>query len=126
MEWMFVKMVLSLAAVLGLMFGLAFLVRKFVLQGKGGTSSSVGIDILGQRTLQPKRSIIVLKVLGKVLVVGMTDHGMHTLAEFDGRDLPDAVGARTRAEGEPSRLTVPERRSFAGHLQHYIQNLVQR
>lgn len=42
----------------------------------------VGIDVLGHKMLQPKRSVFVIKVEHKTLVVGVTEDGMRTLAEL--------------------------------------------
>ena len=75
MEWVFVKMMLSLAAVLGVMFGLVFVLKRFVLPGRPSGTARVDIDILGQRSLGPKRSIVVVKVLQQVLVVGLSETG---------------------------------------------------
>ena len=83
MEWILVKTLLSLGAVIALMFGVVYLLRKYVYQGSQSSTSLVAIDVLGQRALAPKRSVIILKVLQTVLVVGISDNGMQTLATID-------------------------------------------
>jgi flagellar biosynthetic protein FliO len=88
MEWVVVKMVLSLGAVLLLMYGLVYVLKRFVVPGAAGAHQEISIDIIGRRALQPKKSVVVMKVAGRVLVVGMTEHGMQTLAELTEEDLP--------------------------------------
>jgi flagellar protein FliO/FliZ len=90
MEWVLAKTVLSLGLVLGLMFGLVFVLKRYVLPGRVKSAASIEIDVLAQRTLQPRRSVMVLKVLNKVLVVGMTEQGMTLLTEIaDGASLAE-------------------------------------
>jgi flagellar biogenesis protein FliO len=81
-EWIVLKTVLSLALVVGLMLGVVFLVRKFSLGSGGHNASQIDIDVLGWRTLQGRRSVAVLRVLDKVIVVGISEDGMSTLAEM--------------------------------------------
>lgn len=84
MEWVILKTLFSLAAVLGLMFALMVVMRRFFYGGDAKSSSVVNIEILGSRTLAPKRSVHVLQIMDKVIVVGMTEQGMQTLTEMDG------------------------------------------
>lgn len=117
MEWVVAKMVLSLGAVLLLMYGLVYVLKRFVLPGAAGAHQQVPIDIIGRRVLQPKKSVVVMKVAGKVLVVGMTDHGMQTLAELAEEDLPAGDRLETGTETHPRA----EKR-FASMLQTTIQS----
>jgi flagellar biosynthetic protein FliO len=117
MEWVVAKMVLSLGAVLLLMYGLVYVLKRFVLPGAAGAHQQVPIDIIGRRALQPKKSVVVMKVAGKVLVVGMTEHGMQTLAELAEEDLP--AGDRLES-GTETHLRGEKR--FASMLQTTIQS----
>ncbi len=83
MESIAIKSFLSLAAVLGLMFVIVFILRRYMGFGRREGTSVVSIDVLGARTFHPRRSIYVLRVLNKILVVGVTDGAMHTLSEID-------------------------------------------
>lgn len=87
MEWLILRTLLSLAAIIALMLGLAFVVRKYMHAGKGARRSIVDIDMLGHRSLQPRTAVYVLKVLDRVLVVGTSDHGMQTLSEITDPDV---------------------------------------
>jgi flagellar biogenesis protein FliO len=82
MEWLILRTLLSLAGIIALMLGLAFVVKKYLHAGKGARRSLVDVDLLGHRSLQPRTAVYVLKVLNKVMVVGTSDHGMQTLSEI--------------------------------------------
>ena len=137
MEWLVVKTVLSLAAVLGLMFVLVLALKKFVYRGANGRTDSVEIEVLGQRMLQPRRSVHVLRVMDKIVVVGMTEHGMHALTELSGPEVTAKLAARREAARRETarRGTAPARagwlvwfnretssgvKTFAGQLQQAI------
>lgn len=119
MEWIFIKMVLSLGAVLALMFVVAYLLKRFVVSRSTPPGSGVQIEVLGRKMLQPKKSVVVLRVGPKVLVVGMSDHGLQTLTE-----LPDP------APGQDEETTLESRpragASFAVYLQKTLHTLVGR
>jgi len=117
MEWVVAKMVLSLGAVLLLMYGLVYVLKRFVVPGAAGTHQEIPIDIIGRRALQPKKSVVVMKVAGKILVVGMTEHGMQTLAELTEEDIP----ARNRRTGGTEVQARPEK-LFASVLQNTLQS----
>jgi flagellar biosynthetic protein FliO len=127
MTWLLVKTLLSLFAVLGLMIAVAWAVKKYILDGRMRGSNMVEIDVLGQRMLQPKRSIFVVKVLNKILVVGTTETGMNTLSEIDDDDvLQQVTVARLQDEIRFEGLTrrsekeMPAPQTFADYL---AQNL---
>lgn len=105
MEWILVKMVASLAAVVGLMVGLAMVVRKYFYSNHPKNSSSIDIEVLGHRTLAPKRTVFVLRVLDRLLVVGVTEQGMSMLSELEG--VPENDGRTTGAPCGPEQCTSP-------------------
>jgi flagellar protein FliO/FliZ len=120
MEWIFIKMILSLGAVLGLMFGLVYVLKRFVLPGGVAAQQPVVIEVLGRKALQPKKSVVVLKVAERVLVVGLSEQGMQTLTELSSDELqqPCAVTG-------PAVSAVPPG-GFAAHLQATLNTLVNR
>jgi flagellar protein FliO/FliZ len=119
MEGIVFRMVLSLSAVLALMVGLLFLVKRFVLPGAGPARLPVQVEILGRRSLQPKKSIVVVRVAGKVLVVGLSEQGMHTLTELT-QDEVQAVTPAPVPGGSVSGLP------FSVHLQETLRTIRRR
>jgi len=133
MEWLVVKTMLSLAGVLGLMVALTVVLKKYIYAGKTGSSAIVDVEILGQRALQPKRAVFVLKVLNKVLVVGVSEHGMQALTELTDPETIAAVEERIDARPPASRWLTwnfagPDgaHKSFARHLQDYAGDFVRK
>jgi flagellar biosynthetic protein FliO len=92
MEWVLVKTLFSLVAVLGLMIGVVFLLKKFVYGSGAPSSAQVEIKVIGSRSLSPKKSISVVRVMGKVLVVGLSEQGMSLLTELDSEEASGTTG----------------------------------
>lgn len=120
MEWLFVKMLLSLGAVLALMFGIMYLLKRYAMPGNQAPGQQIAIDVLGRKALQPKKSVVVLKVADRIVVVGVSEQGMQTLTEFSAEECerPDAVHQQGTMAGRPA--------GFAAHLQATLNTLVNR
>jgi flagellar biosynthetic protein FliO len=91
----FLKTMAVLALVLGLIFGLAYLARKFKLGGTLSDNSTPGWRVLGTKMLGPKRQIVIMEVGTKLLLIGMTDKAMTPLMELDNQADKDLVVAAT-------------------------------
>jgi flagellar biogenesis protein FliO len=119
MEWMLVKTLLSLFAVLALMAGIVLVMKKYVYKGQTPASSVVSVDVLGHRMLTPKRSVHVLKILNKILVVGVTEGGMTSLGEIDDevilREISGRMEDRVNSPGNFSDYVQKYMRSFSWH-----------
>jgi flagellar biogenesis protein FliO len=94
MELAVVKTILSLIAVLGLMFVIMLALKKFHQVGSGGRSNLVDIEVLSQKVLQPKRMLYVVKVLNKVLVISSTEQGIHPVGEINDEAVVHSLEAR--------------------------------
>jgi flagellar biogenesis protein FliO len=106
MEWVVVKTLLSLTAVLALMLGVVFLMKKFVVSGRASSSAVVDMRVLGTLVLQPKRSVIVLKVMNKVLIVGVSEDGMHTLGEVCDEQSLNAIAEKLAAQAPDNKWVL--------------------
>ncbi len=130
MEWILFKTLLSLAAVLALMVGVVVLLKKYVYQGKGGSAAIVPVEVLGQKALAPKRSVVVLKVMHKILVVGMSEEGMHTLTTIDDEESLAEIEQKHEAPLPHSRWVTWQgglpQGSFAAQLQQSLRTFKQR
>jgi len=76
------KTLAALTGILGLIFGLAYLLKRFNLAGPRADTGTEGWRVLGIRSLGPKRHVYVLEVGTHVLLVGTTDRMMSTLMEI--------------------------------------------
>ena len=94
------QMVLGLAAVLALIFGLAWLARRFNLNGAGVTA---GMRLLGAMSVGPKEKIVLVEVEGKRLLLGVTAQQIALLHTWE-------TGA-----------DVAEKADFAGKIQALLK-----
>ncbi|HEY3295756.1 MAG TPA: flagellar biosynthetic protein FliO [bacterium] len=91
------KTIAALAGILGLIFGLAYLVKRFNLAGPRADGGTEGWRLLGIRALGPKRQVYVLEVGSHVLLIGTTDRTMSTLMEIsDPAEKEKLIGALTK------------------------------
>ncbi len=79
----FLKMIFALAIVLGLLIGIMYFVKMFMQQKVTVSDSSSPINIISTKYLGPKSRIALVEVLGQLLVVGISDQQMTTLACID-------------------------------------------
>lgn len=70
----------GLTIVVGLLLVLYWAMRKFV-PGAGGFSSGGAVLVLTRSAISPKHSIYVVRVAGRVLVLGVTGESIRTLSE---------------------------------------------
>lgn len=77
----FLKMLFSLAVVIGLLVGAMYFFRRILQHTTVGANADSGvINILAARYVGPKSSIMLVEVLGNVLVVGISSNQMSHLA----------------------------------------------
>lgn len=87
MVWAYVQTLIALIVVCALMVGLVYFLRRFMYGSRLHAPSLVTIDILGSKMLQPKVMIYVLRIENKIIVVGLSERGLHLLTELEG-ELP--------------------------------------
>ena len=80
-----VRLVASLAVVVGLMLLLAKLVGK-----RYGARAGAPVQVLHRQPLSRSASVAVVTVGGRVLVLGTTDQQVSLLTELDPEELADA------------------------------------
>ncbi len=92
MTWMIIRLVLSLAFVAAVLFFAARLAQKRGLgQGNGL------IEVVARQRMGRASSVSVLRVAGRVLVVGSTDEQVTLLAEVEEDEVQTALAAAPRA-----------------------------
>ena len=103
-----VKMIVSLAIVLGIVWGLYRVVRKTMpsVQGRGGGRL---IQVLENQYLGVKKSIAMVQVPGAVLVLGISADKVQLLTRLDDPDIVSKITSRTDQRGPAT--------SFKSHLQ---------
>ena len=108
MTWMVIRLVLCLAFVGGLLLFASRVAKK---RGLGGTTGV--IEVVARQRMGRASSVSVLRVAGRVLVVGPTEEQDPRLAEVEDDELRTAMAAatpvRTGADGETSELPIGSR-----------------
>jgi flagellar biogenesis protein FliO len=114
MGWLLFQTVISLVAVLALMFGVVWILKRFVRLPGFRNADIVEVEVLGQRVLQPKQAVFVIKVLNKIMVVGAGEGGMRTLSTIEDEDvLRQITAARIHDETQFTGFTRRARTSGA-------------
>jgi flagellar biosynthetic protein FliO len=92
-------LVVKLGLVVGLIYVTVWLLRAYVGRARpGAAGSSARIDVLEATALAPGRSLYLVEVADRVLVVGATAGSLATLAEITD---PEAIGRLRSRPAEP-------------------------
>jgi flagellar protein FliO/FliZ len=104
---LFARLALSLAVVLGLMWGISQVMRRRGLgPGPRRTARSVQIEVLARRPLGRNTSITVVRAGDRAFVLGVTEHGITKLA--------DAAFEEIDLEDEQAQWTAPAHGALPG------------
>ncbi|GBD94262.1 putative bifunctional flagellar biosynthesis protein FliO/FliP [bacterium BMS3Abin05] len=77
----FLKLFFMFGLVVMLIYGTIWFLNKFIYR-RGGNSSQSYVEVIGTTLLSPKKFIYIVKVLDRVLVLGVTDSQISNLTEF--------------------------------------------
>lgn len=75
---------------LGAVCALAWWVLRWAARRGVGRSPAGVIAVVDRVALDPRRSLVVVRVAGKALLLGASDAGLSVLAELDPAALPEA------------------------------------
>ena len=97
MTWMVVRLVLSLAFIALVLWFAARVAKKRGLgQGNGL------IEVVARQRMGRASSVSVVRIAGRVLVVGSTEEQVTLLAEVDGDVVEEAIAERRPATAQPA------------------------
>ncbi|MEZ4649004.1 MAG: flagellar biosynthetic protein FliO [Candidatus Eisenbacteria bacterium] len=103
----------AVLAVVALILVLQKLAKRY-RPGLGGRGKDVGIDVLSQRALGNRLSLLVVEAQGQTFLLGTSPQGISTLAEL-GRNAGGAVsGAPGRTSAPGDVLAMPAVRELRG------------
>ncbi len=77
-----VKMVLALACIVGLIFGVVFVLKRFLPGATRAANERVDMYMVGQLPLGSRQRIAVVRVHDRTLVLGISEASINTLAEL--------------------------------------------
>jgi len=77
-----VKMVVALAFVVGLIYGVVFLLKRLLPGASNAAAERINLQVLGQLGMGSRQRVAVIRVQDKTLVIGITEGSINTLAEL--------------------------------------------
>lgn len=92
-----VRMLLALAGIIGVIVAAAWGARRLGLASSARRGAEDAVRILSRTALDPRKSVVVLAVRERVLVVGVTPTEIRLLTELGGEPAPVADAAPTFA-----------------------------
>ena len=104
--WSFVKMLTTLAIVIGILVGAMFLMKKYFYRSPAAMGGNAMIRPLGSYALGPKNRIVLVEVLGEVLLLGVSDHQMSLLTAVTDPDSLEKLRS-LRVQGNFTPLADP-------------------
>ena len=78
--WSFVKMLASLAIVIGLMVGALLLVKRYFYKAPAVADGTAIIRVVASHYLGPKNSLVLVDVLGQIVLLGVSGQQIANLA----------------------------------------------
>ena len=82
----FLNMIFALAIILGLLLGAVYLLKKFLPNVAPTLGDNSMINIVSARSLGPKSSIMIVEILSKVVVIGVSADKLSYLTEISGEE----------------------------------------
>jgi flagellar protein FliO/FliZ len=109
MSWMIIRLVLCLALIAAVLLFASRVAKK---RGLGGATGV--IEVVARQRMGRASSVSVLRVAGRVLVVGATEQQVTLLAEVEDDELETALAQQLRTpavgvDGETTELPVTRR-----------------
>jgi flagellar protein FliO/FliZ len=108
-------LLIRLAIVLGLAYGSLRLLNYFTRSGRLGGQQGRALEIVDHLNLGQNRSIYLVRVAGRVLVVGATGNQLNLLSRMAADDLPEDV--RVSAPNFTSQLQARIRRQIGNGVE---------
>ncbi len=87
------RLLLGLMTVIGLIFGLAFMIKKMGYAGIAGGNQLKVVSVL---SVGNKEKLMVVKVHGKYLLLGVTAHSVNKIDELQEEDIEDTTPHDTK------------------------------
>ncbi len=78
-----IKALIPLVIIIGLLYGVLILIKKYGISFKGNKTGSVPISVISSYMIMPKKFISVVKVDNKLLVLGVSDNSITLLKEME-------------------------------------------
>jgi flagellar protein FliO/FliZ len=87
------RMVLSLGIILLLLAGIVIIFKKIFYRGKSSGFRSGALDVLKTTSIMPGKSLSLVRIADKVLLLGIFQEGIRCLSEFEGEHAIEIIQA---------------------------------
>ena len=77
-----IKAALSLALILAMVYGVVWVLRRFLRHRVAADDRGAAIEILESAYLGPKKSLVLVRALDRLMLVGVCEQSISTVAEF--------------------------------------------
>lgn len=115
--WSFFKMLAALAIVIAMMIGTAYVLKKYFYRSPETINGNPMIDILSDRYLGPKSSILLVDVLGQVMLLGVSANQISALGTIsDPRALENLKNIRLQPKALPISESILRYRSILWNI----------
>ena len=111
-----VRVGIALGVVVGLMVVLRLAVRRFGGPLSGGGRPSGVLEVLGRYPIGRGQQLVLLKLVGRVVLLHQTRNGMAALSEITDSDEVAALLARVEAAGRSGQTGFGAELSAAGNV----------
>lgn len=116
----FFSMIFALAVILGLLLGAVYFVKKFLPNAAPGLADNSMIHIVSSRYLGPKSSIMIVEILGKVVVIGVSADKLSYLTEISGEEALEKLrNAKEQNKSLPSVADYMKRNKIWSRMAVY-------
>lgn len=78
-----IKALLPIILLVSLLYGVLYYIRKSGFKLGQKNNGAVDLNVVSTKMIMPKRFITVVKVKGKLLVLGVSEHSINMLKEFE-------------------------------------------
>ena len=78
-----VKSIIPLVVVLGLLYGILLLVRKYSFSLNNKKIKNLHVDVVHNQLILPKKYLSLVRIKDKILVLGISENNISVLKEFD-------------------------------------------
>lgn len=113
----FFTMLLETMLALGLVCGLAYFVFRLALPRLNAVRSANSmVRVVDRVGLDQRKSLYVVEVAGRWLLVGASEAGVHLVSELDAKAAEEASEELEHRRATPSPTVAAARRAFAERL----------
>jgi flagellar biosynthetic protein FliO len=115
--WSFFKMLAALAVVIAMMIGTAYVLKKYFYRSTETINGNPMINILSDRYLGPKSSILLVDVLGQVMLLGVSVNQISALGTIsDPKALEHLKNLRPPPQAPPISESILRYRSILRNI----------